>query len=142
MQLVRTQKGAAGSTHLFRRPRILLVDEDHHDRDHYRRMLHDSGFEVRTCSGFTEGADLLGIEKFDCIVVDQGGPDFRGRLVLEHSVAKDRYRPVVVLSHYHDVTCYLEAMQLGAVDYLEKPVTALEIVRVVTTHIRSKSAAA
>lgn len=142
MQLVRMQKGATGSTHSLRRPRILLIDEDLRDRDHYRRMLHDSGFEVRTCSGFAEGANLLGNEQFDCIVVDQGGPNFRGRLVLEDSVAKDRYRPVVILSHYHDVGCYLEAMQLGAVDYLEKPVTALEIVRVVTTHIQPNNAAA
>jgi len=142
MQAIRPQKAATGSVHLFHRPRILLVDEDSRDRDHYRRMLQDSGFEVRTCSNFAEAANLLGTAPFDCVVVDQGGPDFKGRLVLEHSVAKDRYRPVVIVSHYHDVGCYLEAMQLGAVDYLEKPLSALEIVRVVTTHLQSKNAAA
>lgn len=142
MQLVRKQKSATGSNHPFHRTRVLLVDEDHRDRDHYRRILHDSGFEVRVCSDFREGAKLLGAEKFDCIFVDQGGPDFKGRLVLENSVSKDRYRPVVILSHCHDVGCYLEAMQLGAVDYLEKPISAIEIVRVVTTHIQSRNAAA
>lgn len=142
MQLARTQEGFVGSKHPFHRTRILLVDEDHRDRDHYRRVLHDSGFEVRTCSDFVEGASLLRTEKFDCVFVDQGGPDFKGRVVLEHSVAKDRFRPVVIMSHYHDVGCYLEAMQLGAVDYLEKPVSALEIVRVVTTHIQTKNVAA
>ncbi|MEJ2008963.1 MAG: response regulator [Acidobacteriota bacterium] len=142
MQLVRTQQDTAKSRHLFDHPKVLLIDEDHRDRDHYRRMLNDNGFEVLTCSGFVEGADLLGTEKFDCIVVDQGGPDFRGRLVLEHSVAKDRYRPVVVLSRYHDMACYLEAMQLGAVDYLEKPLSSVEIVRVVTTHLQPRHAAA
>ncbi len=142
MEAIRTQRATSGSVHLFRRPRILLVDEDPRDRDHYRRMLQDSGFEVRTCADFTEGAKLLGTAPFDCIVVDQGGPDFKGRLVLEHSVTRNRYRPVVILSRYHDVGCYLEAMQLGAVDYLEKPLSALEIVRVVTTHIQPKNAAA
>lgn len=142
MQLVRTQKSVAGSNHSFLRPRILLVDEDHRDRDYYRRLLHDSGFEVRTCSDFAEGAKLLGAEKFDCIFVDQGGPGFKGRLVLENSVSKNRYRPVVILSHCHDIGCYLEAMQLGAVEYLEKPISAVEIVRVVTTHIQARNAAA
>lgn len=142
MQLARSQKDAGASKHPFRHTRVLLVDEDRKDRDRYGRILHDNGFEVEACSDFTEGAHLLGTEDFDCIFVDQGGPRFRGRLVLEHSVAKNRYKPVVILSHYHDVGCYLEAMQLGAVDYLEKPVSALDIVRVVTTHIPTRSAAA
>jgi DNA-binding response OmpR family regulator len=142
MRATGTQKAISGSDRLFRRPRILLVDEDSRDRDHYRRMLHDSGFEVKACADFEEGADLLDTAKFDCIVVDQGGPDFKGRKVLEQSVARDRYRPVVIVSRYHDVGCYLEAMQLGAVDYMEKPLSALEIVRAVTTHIQPRRAAA
>lgn len=142
MQASRTQEGITGSRNVLHRPKILLVDEDPRDRDHYRRILHDSGFEVRACSDFAEGAKLLGAAKFDCVIVSQGGPQFEGRLVLEHSVARDRYRPVVILSRYHDVGCYLEAMQLGAVDYLEKPLSAVEIVRAVTTHLQPKDAAA
>ncbi len=142
MQASGSQSSVAGSRNVLHRPRILLVDEDPRDRDHYRRMLHDSGFEVRACSDFAEGAKLLGTAKFDCVVVSQGGPQFEGRLVLERSVARDRYRPVVILSRYHDVGCYLEAMQLGAVDYLEKPLSAVEIVRAVTTHLQPKHAAA
>lgn len=142
MQTTGINRNVVGISASNHRPTILLVDEDSRDRDHYRRLLHDSGFEVQTCPDFAQGAQLLRNSRYDCIVVDQGGPDFKGRLVLECSVAKDRYRPVVILSHYHDVGCYLEAMQLGAVDYLEKPVTALEIVRVVTTHMHSSSAAA
>ncbi len=142
MQAISRQERIPGQGALVHRTRILLVDEDTRDRDHYRRMLHDSGFEVKACSDFAEAARLLGMAKFDCVIVSQGGPDFRGRLVLEHSVAGDRYRPVVILSRYHDVGCYLEAMQLGAVDYLEKPLSAVEIVRAVTTHLEPKHAAA
>jgi|SRR5579875_98261 len=142
MQPMGAQRNLAQPGQLIRRPRVLLVDEDPRDRDHYRRMLHDSGFDVSTSSDFTEAGRLLERENFDGIVVSQGGPDFKGRTVLEDSVAKDRYRPVVVLSRYHDVGCYLEAMQLGAVDYLEKPLSALEIVRVLTTHLHSKNVAA
>ncbi len=142
MQASRRQERITGSKDILHRPRILLVDEDSGDRDHYRRMLHDSGFEVRACSDFAEGAKLLGTIKFDCIVVSQGGPRFEGRMVLERSIARDRYRPVIVLSRYHDVGCYLEAMQLGAVDYLEKPLSAVEIVRAVTTHLPARQAAA
>jgi DNA-binding NtrC family response regulator len=126
----------------IRRTRILLVDEDFRDRDHYRRMLHDSGFDVTACADFTEAARLLEGTNFECVVVSQGGPDFNGRVVLERSVARNRYRPVIVMSRYHDVGCYLEAMQLGAVDYLEKPLSAVDIVRTVTTHLQPSHAAA
>jgi DNA-binding response OmpR family regulator len=142
MQVIRTQKGLREPNSRFHRTRILLVDEDSSDRDHYYRMLHDSGFAVKTCSDFAEGVRLLGTAKFDCAVVSQGGPGFKGRLVLEQSIARDRFRPVVILSRYHDVGCYLEAMQLGAVDYLEKPLSAVEIVRAVTTYLHPTHAAA
>ncbi len=140
MLAIRTQENITRS--LFRRTRILLVDEDFRDRDHYRRMLHDSGFDVTACADFTEAAHLLEDLSFECVVVSQGGPDFDGRVVLERSVARNRYRPVIVISRYHDVGCYLEAMQLGAVDYLEKPLTAVDIVRTVTTHLQPRHAAA
>lgn len=125
-----------------RRTRILLVDEDARDRDHYYRMLHDSGFEVQVCPDFAVAARLLETKKFDCAIVSQGGPQFKGRIVLEQSIARDRYRPVVILSRHHDVRCYVEAMQLGAVDYLEKPVSAVEIMRTVTTHLQPRRTAA
>jgi two-component system response regulator FixJ len=142
MEAIRIQRGVPGLGPRFHRTRVLLVDEDTRDRDHYRRLLQDNGFEVKVCGDFAEGANLLATMKFDCVVVSQGGPDFEGRLVLERSVATNRYRPVVILSRYHDVGCYLEAMQLGAVDYLEKPLSALEIVRAITTHVQPEHAAA
>jgi FixJ family two-component response regulator len=54
----------------------------------------------------------------------------------------DRRLPVVVVARALDMPCYLEAMQLGAVDYLEEPVTVSEMGRVLGNHppIRSKAA--
>lgn len=127
--------------HLFdtavRRPSILLVDEGTLDREHYQQLLHDNGFDVWACSNYDEGARCLDSRQFDCILVDQGSPAFEGRRVLEQSVAKDRRLPVIVITRYHDISCYMEAMQLGAVDYLEKPLAAHEIIRVLKTHLPS-----
>lgn len=142
MQLIKTQETNPGEGPLYQWTRILLVDEDLQDLGYYRRMLHDCGFKVEACADFEEAAHLLEVAKFDCIVASQGGPGFEGRLVLENSVARDRYRPVVIMSRHHDIACYLEAMQLGAVDYLEKPLSALEIKRAVTTHLQIHHAAA
>ena len=44
----------------------------------------------------------------------------------------------MVLTRCVDMQCYLEAMQMGAVDYLEKPLSDAEIVHLVETHLRSQ----
>lgn len=142
MQVTKTQARTAGGESLFSQTKILLVDEDTLDLDRYCHLLHEFGFQVQACANFEEAARLVEGANFDCIVASQGGPGFEGRRILEQSVARDRLRPVVIICRHHSVTCYLEAMQLGAVDYLEKPLTTLEIVRVVTTHLQPHHAAA
>ena len=50
----------------------------------------------------------------------------------------DRRLPVLVLTECLDMDCYLEAMQLGAVDYVEKPLRPDEVARLVETHVRGR----
>ena len=122
--------------------KVLLVDEDWEDLDYNCLILEQQGCEVRTCRSFVEGIRCLDGEPFDFIVVCQGSLRFEGRSVLERAIEIDRHRPVVVLTRWHDMACYLEAMQLGAVDYVEKPVSPLEVARVIRTHLRTHHAAA
>jgi len=122
--------------------KVLLVDEDCEDLEYNCLILEQQGCEVRTCRSFVEGIRCLDGEPFDFIVVCQGGRRFEGRSVLERAIEIDRHRPVVVLTRWHDMACYLEAMQLGAVDYFEKPVSPLDVARVIETHLRTHHAAA
>jgi len=122
--------------------KVLLVDEDWEDLDYNCLILEQQGCEVRTCRSFVEGIRCLDGEPFDFIVVCQGSLRFEGRSVLERAIEIDRHRPVVVLTRWHDLACYVEAMQLGAVDYVEKPVSPLEVARVIRTHLRTHHAAA
>jgi DNA-binding NtrC family response regulator len=78
---------------------------------------------------------------FDLIIVSQGSRDFEGRCVLERATEIDRRLPVLVIARCLDMHCYLEAIQLGAVDYLAEPVPAAELGRLVANHSRSHSAA-
>jgi DNA-binding NtrC family response regulator len=75
----------------------------------------------------------------DFVVVSQGSPAFEGRCILQRAIEKDRHTPVLVLARSVDMNCYLEAMQLGAFDYLEKPISATEILKLVAAHIRSRN---
>ena len=108
---------------------ILLVDEINEDLRFYRILLEERGFEVEVCDSFEDGARRLKSRSFDFIMVGQGSRAFEGRKVVEKALSADRSTPLLVITRCIDMNCYLEAMQLGAVDYMEKPITAAQIVQ-------------
>ena len=119
------------------RARVLLVDEDFRDLEYYRSILLQRGYEVRVIGSYSEAEQCLRKEVFDFVIVGQGSNAFEGRPVVERALEIDRHTPVVVLARCLYISCYLEAMQLGATDYIEKPLTPLEISRLIETHLRT-----
>ena len=102
---------------------VLLVGEDRGELDNFDFILQEHGYQVRRCDSY-----------------GQATPNFEGRCVLERANQIDRHLPVVVVARCADVPCYLEAMQLGAVDYLAQPVRVYELARVVETHLPHRRA--
>ena len=118
---------------------VLLVDQDREDLHYCGVMIRELGYRVRGCESYEEGADVLGSEAFDLIVVSQGSPNFEGRAVLKRAIEVDRRLPVLVVARCLDMGCYLEAMHVGAVDYLVEPLTMSEIGRVLENHLPTQS---
>jgi len=116
--------------------KLLVVDEDVRDVCEYCGMLRQRGYEVHCVRSYAEGAACLDHEPVDMVIVSQGSAAFEGRRVLERAIEKDRHKPVLVLTRSADMNCYLEAMQLGACDYLEKPVSAASLGEFVRTHLQ------
>jgi DNA-binding response OmpR family regulator len=119
--------------------RVLVVDQERADLDFYTKVLQGQGYLVQACQSYEEGLCHLNAEPFDLVIVDQGSAHFEGRSVLERSIEKDRRRPVLVVARYHNMHCYLDALQLGAVDYLAEPVAPSDFQWVVDTHLRSRA---
>jgi len=124
------------------RKKVLLVDEQCGELFCLTETLQERGCEVNWCSGYADGLRQLESQPFDFIVVCQGGPEFEGKPVLVRAIEMDRRTPILVVTRCLDMNCYLEAMQLGALDYVERPLVAAEIARLVETHSRPRSAAA
>ena len=114
--------------------KILLVDEEAGDLRSLCQALEGLGLQVFTCATYKTGIECLETEPFDLVVVSQGTPAFEGRAVLDRAQQQDRHRPVLVLTRCIDMRCYLEAMQMGASDYLEKPVSPTDLLQFVRTH--------
>ena len=116
--------------------KVLLVDPNSRDLEYYRSVLLGQGHAVRASASYSEGTILLNRDTFDLIIVNQGSRNFEGRVLVEQAIEIDRHLPVLVLTECLDIGCYLEAMQLGAADYVEKPLRADEVARLVGTHVR------
>ncbi|HEV7509651.1 MAG TPA: sigma-54 dependent transcriptional regulator [Thermoanaerobaculia bacterium] len=111
--------------------RILIVE----DRDSLRRMLEaalgQEGYEVATAADGQAGIRLLAARPFDFVLTDLKLPDVSGLRVLEASRAAQPRVPVVVLTGYGTVGAAVEAMKLGAYDFLEKPLELDDLSRLI-----------
>ncbi|MEM1203886.1 MAG: sigma-54 dependent transcriptional regulator [Acidobacteriota bacterium] len=115
---------------------ILVVE----DRDSLRRLmcaaLEGEGFAVTPAASVGEARDQVGSRSFDLALTDLKLPDGSGIDVLRTLRRHQREVPVVVLTAYGSVSMAVEAMKLGAVDFLEKPVELddlFELVRSLVT---------
>jgi DNA-binding NtrC family response regulator len=118
---------------------VLIVDEDADDLGSCSSLFEQEGYDVRACSTYADALRWLRSEIFDFIIVSQGSPEFEGRSVLKRANEIDRRLPVLVLARCADVGCYLEAIQLGALDYLEKPLPPQELLQLVKSHLRARA---
>jgi len=105
---------------------------------HFTTLLGRMGYSVRAFLNYREAEVCLEHEHFDFVVVRQGSPAFETRDLVQLTLARDRHKPVMVLTRCLEMKCSLEAMQLGVADYLEKPLAPAEFERLVTTHCKPR----
>lgn len=119
--------------------RILIVE----DRDALRRLfetaLTQQGFNVATAADGAEGIALARSGAFDLVVTDLKLPGATGLEVLAASRERRPEVPVVVLTAHGTVQAAVDAMKLGASDFLEKPVEIDELAALVRTLLGGES---
>jgi len=114
---------------------VLLVDEDSEHLERIRGITQGMGYSIHACNSYAEGVRQLESRAFEFIIVGQGSRFFEGRCVVERAIEINRRLPVVVVARRLEMECYLEAMQLGAVDYFAEPSVGAEIARVLHNHL-------
>lgn len=117
---------------------VLLIHEEPDGLVYNSMLLQRLGCEVLPCWSYADGVQDLDREPWDFVLVSQGSRAFEGRCILEHARDLNRKVPILVLAPSHDMHCYLDAMQLGAVDYLEEPVSSTEMRRVLDTYLPTR----
>jgi len=116
--------------------KLLLVDEDANDLDYYSEVLRYLGYEVQPVDSYDRAAAMLRHEQFDLVIVDQGSSNFEGRSVLSRAIEVDSQAPVLVLTRTVNPDCCLEALDAGAREYVQKPLTAAEVRELVGDYLK------
>ena len=124
-----------------RRKRVLIVSESDRLADLAVERLYQQGYEIHVSESFSKGELALRSSGFDLVIVEQGSPIFEGRSLVERAIAIDRYRPVLVTTSCVNMRCYLDAMRLGATDYVETPRSTEQLISIIRKFLPHASAA-
>ncbi|HEY5657640.1 MAG TPA: response regulator, partial [Myxococcota bacterium] len=101
--------------------RILAVDDQRYFRELLEGLLTEEGYEVQTVSGGEEALRILEHSSFDVVITDLVMPVMSGADLVQHVRERWPDQEVVVVTGVVDVKSAVEAMKLGATDYLLKP---------------------
>ena len=123
--------------HAGRRANILIIEDDEAFRFLLRIHLSSEGYRVRVAEDGVAGGRALLEQRPDLIVSDVNMPFLNGfeLLALTRSDASTANIPVILLSGRSDGDAMAKAMELGATDFLVKPVTLEDLLASVRRHL-------
>ena len=109
--------------------RVLIVDDEENIREMTRLALEAVGYEVDEAGSGLEAFAVIGAdESWDAVLLDQKMPGMVGTEVLRRLKVMLPTAPVIMMTAYASVDLAVEAMKLGATDFVRKPMTP-EILR-------------
>ncbi|RTM10839.1 MAG: response regulator transcription factor FixJ [Bradyrhizobiaceae bacterium] len=100
---------------------VYVIDDDAAMRDSLQFLLDSTGFEVTLFDNAESFVEALPGLAFGCVLSDVRMPGLDGIELLKWMKAQQSPFPIVIMTGHGDVPLAVEAMKLGAVDFLEKP---------------------
>lgn len=119
--------------------RILVVDDEKVICAGCEKILREAGYQVKTTLSAKKALDILKEEPFDIVITDLKMPELNGMDLLNIIKKEHPDITVIVITGYSTVETAVEAMKLGAFDYLPKPFTSDQVVLVVTRAVERRN---
>ena len=102
-------------------PTVFVVDDDAPVRDGLKLLLRSVGHRVETCASAQEFLDLYTDDRPGCLVLDVRMPGMSGLDLQERLNERHAILPIIFITGHGDVPMAVEALQAGALDFLQKP---------------------
>jgi UDP-3-O-[3-hydroxymyristoyl] N-acetylglucosamine deacetylase len=112
--------------------KVLIIDDEKDILDTLSSILEDEGFAVSKAMDGKEGLALFEREKPDIVLLDVWMPELDGIQVLKKIKKKNKDAVVIVISGHGTISTAVEAVKVGAYDFLEKPLSIDKVLEVIS----------
>ncbi len=119
--------------------KILIIEDDQSLLQNTQTQFAKAGFGVDTAESAEEGLNQLDVNEYDCVVLDINLPDGNGFEVCQKVRQKENTTPIIIMTARDAVSDKIKGLDLGADDYVLKPVDSLELIARVKALIRRNS---
>lgn len=119
--------------------KILIADDDKNLRMVLKNELADTGFDISEASDGKKAIDMLKKDDYDVLILDLNMPSFHGMDVLKKIKKLDLPTETIILTAHATVSTAVEAMKMGAYDFITKPFQMDELVVTIEKAFEKKS---
>lgn len=106
---------------------ILVVDDEENTRLGLSKLLSADGYQVTAVTNGFEALEQMKKRTIELVITDMNMPGMNGLLFLKEISRSFPHMKVIMITAYGGVESYLEAMNLGAFEYLNKPIKMKEL---------------
>ncbi|MDD2490617.1 MAG: sigma-54 dependent transcriptional regulator [Bacteroidales bacterium] len=117
--------------------KILVVEDDKITRRLIKEILGRVGYEVVEAEDGVQGLEVFKSEKPDLVLTDYQMPVMNGLRLLSEIRNINPITPVIMLTGFGDIALTIKAIQIGAFDFLEKPINTPQLKEIVTSALNS-----
>ncbi|HEU4402105.1 MAG TPA: sigma-54 dependent transcriptional regulator [Candidatus Polarisedimenticolia bacterium] len=118
--------------------RVLIVDDEKGMRDFLSIMLKREGYAVTAAESAARAAELVARGEFDLVITDIAMPGESGLDVLKQAKTANPETPIIMITAYASTESAVEALKLGAYDYIIKPFDVEELKIVVRNALEKR----
>jgi FixJ family two-component response regulator/glycine cleavage system H lipoate-binding protein len=116
--------------------RVLVVDDEQVIHASLRKILEREGYRVDAALSAQEALERLAADGYELVITDLMMPGMSGIGLLQAMRARGLAAPVVMITGYPTIRSAVQAMRLGAIDYVAKPFTRRELLGPVRRALR------
>jgi len=110
---------------------LLIIDDERSALNKLGQIFREHGFTVLTAPAATEGLKLFAEQRPDVVLMDTGLPEQSGFETFQYIHGRDDRIPVIFITGEDTTDTAVEAMKMGAYDYLVKPLQLQQLVELV-----------
>jgi len=122
--------------------KILIIEDDQTLAKNLKALLIKDGFVVDTAKSKETGLIEIEVNEYDCVVLDINLPDGSGFDLLKTLRQSENQTPVIIVTARGEVEDRIKGLNLGADDYVPKPIDSNELIARIRAVIRRNSQSA